>query len=294
MRKSTSLRQELKYYALLLAALVATGWPTNNRALSKEPTKDLEAVSDVEEGIQDREAAESSQSILELDYNQKDKKYYLKLEPRVYNTDLSTEAYGGVARLGTVIKGSNSTTVIEVGPQRLQYRSEEIRSIDAAIESYWDVSRGLEAYGRWYPSYVDGYGKVDFYNTLAAGVVVRLNGGIVDVNKYTGLASLTKGQYIKIEQNLSTFGNFQWSGNTSSARLGWASRGKRWTLAVEVGAAYANDLFKGERIRPSALLDYYYSISRNTSLNLSYFPNTDAGFDGPIRGQLGIALIQRF
>lgn len=222
------------------------------------------------------------------------KKFYLKLEPRVYNTDFSTEAYGGVIRVGTTITGNNNTTIIEVGPQVLEFKSDQIRSIDGAVESYWSITNALEAYGRWYPSYVDGYGTQDFYNTFAAGIVARINGGIVNVNEYTGLASLSKGQYIKVQQDLSTYSGFQWSGNTTSTRLGWAASGKNWSLAVEAGAAYLNDLFKGSRIRPSALFEYYYNIHRNTSLSLTYYPNTDAGFDGPIRGQLGLALIQKF
>lgn len=226
--------------------------------------------------------------------NENSKAYYIKLESRAYNTDFYTEAYGGVARVGTVIRGTHSTTIIEVGPQLLEFSSGQIRSIDAAVESYWSISSAIEAYGRWYPSYTDGYGTVDFYNTLAAGMVVRINGGVVDVNEYTGLASLSKGQYIKVEQDLSTFGGFNWSGNTTSARLGWAAKGANWTLAVEAGAAYANDLFKGERIRPSALFELYYNIGNDRSLILSYFPMTDSGFDGPIRGEFSLGLIQRF
>jgi hypothetical protein len=230
----------------------------------------------------------------EMDERNANKKFYLKLEPRIYNTDFSTEAYGGVIRVGTTIRGNKNTTIIEVGPQVLEFKSEQIRSIDGAIESYWSITNALEAYGRWYPSYVDGYGTKDLYNTFAAGIVARVNGGVVNVNEYTGLASLSKGQYIKVQQDLSTYSGFLWSGNTTSTRLGWAASGKKWSLAVEAGAAYLNDLFKGKRIRPSALFEYYYNINRNTSLSLTYYPNTDAGFDGPIRGQLGLALIQKF
>lgn len=299
MKESTSLRRAAKYYLLLFVSLFGAGWPLNNVALAEEQGKNSARFREIGEGVYEKEQVGKNGTVLDeerlaKEQRPKNKRNYLKIEPRVYNTDFSTEAYGGTVRLGTVIGGSKSTTIIEIGPLLLNYQSEEIRSIDAAIESYWDIGRGFEAYGRWYPSYVDGYGKFDFYNTVAAGVVIRLNGGIVDVNQFTGLASLTKGQYIKLEQDLSTFSNFQWSGNTSSARLGWAASGKKWTLAVEAGAAFTNDLFKGKRVRPSALFEYYYTINNDTSLNLSYFPNTDAGFDGPIRGQFGIALIRKF
>lgn len=97
-------------------------------------------------------------------------------------------------------------------------------SIDAAVESYWAISRSVEVYGRWYPSYLDGYGSKSVTNTMAAGAIIRLNGGVVDVNQYTGLAALSKGQYIKAEQDVSTSNGLNWSGNRTSARIGWAAQ----------------------------------------------------------------------
>lgn len=228
------------------------------------------------------------------DVDDKQKVLYIKVQPRLYNSELTTEAYAGVVRLGAILAGSNNTTIVEVGPQWLNFRNSSVFSIDAAVESYWNVSKGIEAYGRWYPSYVEGYNKTDWFNSVAAGMVFRLNGGVVDVNEYSGLTSLTRGQYIKVEQQLSTYKGFSWSGSASSARLGWAAHGKRWSLTLEAGVTYGSDIYDGERIRPSGVFEFYYQMAKNTNLILSYYPNLDAGFNGPSRGELGVAVVQRF
>ena len=224
----------------------------------------------------------------------KDKNFYLKIEPRVYSNEWSTESYGGTIRVGTIIQTPTSTTILEIGPQLLSYQSQPVTSIDAAIESYWSLNRAIEVYGRWYPSYVDGYGSKSMYNSWAMGSVFRLNGGIVDVNQYTGLASLTKGQYIKAEQELSTFNGLQWSGNRTSARLGWAAYGKRWSLTLEAGLSYRNDIYNGMRYEPSGVFELNYQLSKDSNLIFSYYPYLNAGPEIASRGELSLSYVKRF
>lgn len=226
--------------------------------------------------------------------NEKAKRYYIKIEPRLYNTEMHTESYGGVTRIGTVIESKNITTIIEIGPQLLSYESESVFSIDAAVESYWAISRSVEVYGRWYPSYLDGYGSKSVTNTMAAGAIIRLNGGVVDVNQYTGLAALSKGQYIKAEQDVSTSNGLNWSGNRTSARIGWAAQGRRWSLVLEAGISYNNDIYDGARYQPSGVFEWNYQINNSTSLIMSYYPYLSGGSDLANRGELGLALVRRF
>lgn len=167
-------------------------------------------------------------------------------------------------------------------------------SIDAAVESYWAISRSVEVYGRWYPSYLDGYGSKSVTNTMAAGAIIRLNGGVVDVNQYTGLAALSKGQYIKAEQDVSTSNGLNWSGNRTSARIGWAARGERWSLVLEAGISYNNDIYDGARYQPSGVFEWNYQINNSTSLIMSYYPYLSGGSDLANRGELGLALVRRF
>lgn len=224
----------------------------------------------------------------------KDKNFYLKIEPRLYSNEWNTESYGGTMRLGAIVQTAKSTTIFEIGPQLLSYQSQPITSIDAAIESYWSLNRSIEVYGRWYPSYVDGYGSKSMYNSWAMGSVFRLNGGIVDVNQYTGLASLSKGQYIKAEQELSTFNGLQWSGNRTSARLGWAAHGKRWSLTLEAGLSYRNDIYNGTRYEPSGVLEWNYQLSKDSNVILSYYPYLNAGPEIASRGELSLSYVKRF
>jgi len=219
---------------------------------------------------------------------------YIKLEPRLYNTELHTDSYATVLRLGRVIQTPHTTTILEVGPQLLNYRSEPVFSIDGAIESYWTINNSVEVYGRWYPSYVEGYGNKAIYNTLAAGTVLRLNGGVVDVNQYSGLAALSKGQYLKAEQEVSTYNGFLWSGSRSSVRLGWAARGKRWSLTLEAGVSYIEDIYDGARYQPSGVFELNVELGKNLSMIMSYYPYLSGNSELANRGELGIALIRRF
>ncbi|MEN9541453.1 MAG: hypothetical protein RLZZ459_1544 [Cyanobacteriota bacterium] len=224
----------------------------------------------------------------------KPKKLYIKLEPRLYNTELHTDSYATVLRLGRVIKTPYTTTILEIGPQLLNYRSEPVFSIDGVIESYWAINNKVEVYGRWYPSYVEGYGNKSLYNTLAAGTVLRLNGGVVDVNQYSGLAALSKGQYLKAEQEVSTYNGFLWTGSRSSMRLGWAARGKRWSLALEAGISYIEDIYNGARYQPSGVFELNVELGKDLSMIMSYYPYLSGNSDLANRGELGIALIRRF
>ena len=222
------------------------------------------------------------------------KRFYLKLEPRLYNTELHTDSYGTVLRLGTVIQTANTTTILELGPQLLNDRSEPVISLDGVIESYWSINDHVEVYGRWYPSYVEGYGNSAMTNSLAAGTVLRLNGGIVDVNRYTGLAALSKGQYLKAEQEVSTYNGWLWSGSRSNLRLGWAARGKRWSLTLEAGMSYIEDIYDGARYQPSGVFELNVELGKDLAMIMSYYPYLSVGSDLANRGELGIALIRRF
>ncbi|MEN9766309.1 MAG: hypothetical protein RLZZ32_269 [Cyanobacteriota bacterium] len=230
----------------------------------------------------------------EAEMPKREKVFYLKIEPRLYNSGSNLETYGGVIRLGATMKAPNNTTIFEIGPQALSYNNQPVKSLDTVLASYWSINKAIEIYGEWNNSWIDGYGNQSFYNTAKVGSVLRFNGGAVDVNQFSGLASLSKGHYLKVEQQGSTIGNFSWTGNRSIARLGWASRGKRWSLALEAGFAFTHDIYNGERYSPSGLFQLNYDLTRTQQLFVSYYPELKPFITGPMRGEFSLSFVQRF